>query len=381
MNRPTDHRNLDLWNLNLDVAYGRAGGRVIWQPRILAWFTDRYFTHTPLPAPYDGVSEPEIYRSLGCSNRLYFFNDCFRWVDPPGVTRRDEEHGDQITHVVDTPRGTLTERVRVTPNSWYRIGEKRWIESAEEMRTYTWLLDNASWEWDQAAWEKVLGEWGRLGAPTMYVPRVNVQDLYINTMGVEAAVWAIHEWGSTVDDYFRALHGNHLRLIDVINASPIQIVNFGDNIHCATLSPPLYEKYVLPAYRERCDRLHTAGKWVHSHWDGDTRSLLPYARISGLDGIEAITPQPQGDVTLEEVKEALGDEIALLDGIPAVYFDTTFSEEVLAECTERLIKLFAPRLILGISDEMSSRGQIERIRIVGKIVDDYNAQLPSSVGP
>jgi hypothetical protein len=209
----------------------------------------------------------------------------------------------------------------------------------------------------------------------MFMPRVNVQDLYINTMGVERGVYAIYEWGDVVTDYFRALHQNHLRMIDVINASPIQVINFGDNLHCSTLSPALYEEFVLPAYRERCDKLHKAGKWVCSHWDGNTKALLKFARVSGLDGIEAITPWPQGDVTLEEVKDSLGDEIFLLDGIPAIYFDTTFSEDVLAECTEKVIRLFAPKLVLGISDEMSSQGDIERIRLVGKIVDDYNAGM------
>ncbi len=165
------------------------------------------------------------------------------------MRRHDEQSGDLITHVVETPRGTLTERVRITPNSWYRIEEKRWIETPEDMRAYTWLEDNSTWEWDQAAWDRQYAEWGRMGAPTMFMPRVNVQNLYINTMGVEPAVWALYEWGSVVEDYFRALHENHLRLIEVINASPVQIINFGDNLHCATLSPPLYEKYVLPAYR------------------------------------------------------------------------------------------------------------------------------------
>ena len=31
----------------------------------------------------------------------------------------------------------------------------------------------------------------------------------------------------------------------------------------------------------------------------------------------------------------------LLDGIPAVYFDDTFSEDVLVDCVHRLIDLFA----------------------------------------
>ncbi len=120
-------------------------------------------------------------------------------------------------------------------------------------------------------------------------------------------------------------------------------------------------------------KLHSAGKFCHAHWDGDTKPLLPFAKETGLDGIEAITPKPQGDVTLEEVKAALGDEMFLIDGLPAVYFDETFSVETLVECTHRLIELFAPKLILGISDEISSTGDIERVRLVKQIVDEYNA--------
>jgi hypothetical protein len=30
---------------------------------------------------------------------------------------------------------------------------------------------------------------------------------------------------------------------------------------------------------------------------------------------------------------------------------------------------------LGISDEISSHGDLERIRLVGRIVDEYNAQF------
>lgn len=382
MSRPTDHAQRDLWQLHEDAAFGRAGGQIIWQPRILAWFTDKYFEHEPLPAPYTHMSEPEIYRSLGCSNRLYDdYNPCFKPVYPSSV-----KHGAidlDATHVrrsIETPVGTLTEDVRRTPNSWYLIEEKWWIETPEDMRAYTWLLDHADWTWDQDQFERARAKWGRIGAPTMFMPRVTVQNLYIDTMGVERAIYALYEWGEVVDDYFRALNDNHMRLIDVINASPVHIINFGDNLHCETLSPRLFEEYVLPAYLARTARLHHAGKFVHSHWDGKVKALLPFARTCGLDGIEAITPQPQGDVTLEEVKEALGDQVVLLDGIPAVYFDTTFSEDELAECAEKVIALFAPKLILGASDEVSSHGEIERVRLVGKIVDDYNAHIAAQTG-
>ena len=160
----------------------------------------------------------------------------------------------------------------------------------------------------------------------------------------------------------------------MINPCPIRAINFGENVHAGTLSPDLFKLYHLPACRRRCERLHQAGKFCSSHWDGDTRSLLAYIRESGLDGVEAITPEPQGDVTLEEVREAFGDDQVLLDGIPAVYFDDVYPVDTLIDCAQRVIDLFAPRLVLGISDEISSSGDIERIRRVGEIVDRFNAQ-------
>ena len=55
------------------------------------------------------------------------------------------------------------------------------------------------------------------------------------------------------------------------------------------------------------------------HLDGYFHSILKYLKEMPFDGIEALTPTPQGDVTLEEIKEHIGDKV-LLDGIPAIYF-------------------------------------------------------------
>jgi hypothetical protein len=252
---------------------------------------------------------------------------------------------------------------------------KWWISDVEELRVATWRAENTRWTFDAERYRKGVREYGDLGAPTMHMPRVNIQDFYINTTGVEQAVYMLADHPEEVEAYFAALDLSHDRLIDVLCDSPVEIINYGDNLHAGTLPPAYYEKYVQPAYQRRGEKLHAAGKFVHSHWDGDCKSLLPFARTSALDGIEAITPVPQGDVTLEEVKEALGEEVFLIDGIPAVYFDAYYPVSVLEECVHRILELFAPRLLLGISDEISSTGDIERIRVVSRIVEEYNAQF------
>ena len=372
--RKAAKRGEDFATLHRKVVFGESGGRIIWQPRIGCWYTDKEFAGEPLPAPYTGMSLVEVYRALGVSARVYDYNACFKRVEDPRVEYSERQLNDtDAEFTVHTPAGRQIEVLRKTASSPHLLHVKWPVSSEEELKVATWRAEKRTWQWDQAAFDRVKAEWGDLGAPTIFMPRVNVQDLYINTMGVEDAIYALYDYADTVKAYFRALDESHDRLIDVINASPVDIINFGDNVHAGTLPPNLFREFVLPAYRHRCERLHAAGKFVHAHWDGDVKALLPFARETGLDGIEAITPEPQGDVTLEEARAALGEEMFLIDGIPAIYFDATFPVEVLEECTRKVVGLFAPKLVLGISDEISSTGDIERIRAVSRIVDEYNA--------
>ena len=366
-----------LAQLHEDVVFGRSGGQIIWQPRIGCWYYDKQFVGEPLPPPFTGMSLPQVFRELGVSDRLYdHYNGCFRRVEHPSVRVRHDPLNETDTRItIETPVGNQVAVHRRSPNNGGTIHLKWEVETEAELKVATWREENTTWAWDQEQFERSQREVGDLGAPTMYLPRMNVQCLYIEKMGVERGIFALYDWPDTIHAFFRALDACHDRLIDLINPSPIHIINYGENIHAGTLPPDLFLRYHLPSCQHRSERLHTAGKFVYSHWDGDCRPLLPYARETGLDGLEAVTPIPQGDVTLEEVREALGDDMFLLDGLPAVYFDDTFQEEVLVECTHRLIELFAPRLVLGISDELSSTGDIERVRLVKQIVDEYNARF------
>jgi hypothetical protein len=365
---------VDFTQLNLDVVFGRAGGRVIWQPRILAWLSDKEFAGEPLPAPYTGLTLPQLYRALGCSNRVYEFNACFVSHEDPRVRLTRTVLSDTDYELIwQTPVGEQRAVYRRSPNTPAERPLKWPVSDEQELKVAAWREERRTWSWDQAAFDRLSREWAGLGAPTTFICRTNLQKLIIEDMGMTGTVHAMRRYLATCERYFEALAVTQERLIAVINASPIQVVNFGDNIHARLLSPSWFRRYILPVYQRRCALLHAAGKFVHAHWDGDCKPLLPLAQETGLDGIEAITPVPQGDVTLEETKAALGD-MFLLDGIPAVYFDHTYSEQTLLDCARRCIELFAPHLVLGISDEISSHGDIERIRAVGRVVDEYNAR-------
>ncbi len=370
------NKETGLCDLNRGVIKGTSKGKIIWQPRIGCWYTDRTYYGDKLPEEYKGMTLPEVYRQLGCSARIYEYGRCFVKKDHPRVQRSSRKLNDlDIEYSAKTPAGTITFITSKTESSWHYKTKKWWITCEEDMKVAAWIEERCSWSWDEAAYRKISKKWGDLGMPTMFMPRVNIQHLYIDMMGVEEATYAMCDYPETVDRYFHILDESHHRLIDAINKSPFENINFGDNLHAGTLSPSLFCKYVLPAYQKRNELLHKANKFTHSHWDGDTKALLPFARECGLDGIEAITPKPQGDVTLDEVKEALGKNMYLIDGVAAILFDVIYPIEELVKQVKQVIQLFAPRLVLGISDEISATGDIQRIKLVGKIVDEYNSQF------
>jgi len=361
--------------LHRDVCLNKDNRKIIWQPRISCWINDHISRDGKIPEPYTGMTKPELYRALGCSARIYEYNSCFVRTEHPRVTKKTEKLDDfRELLTISSPVGDISCIMRSNTSNKGRYYEKWWVSNEEELTVLEWIDSRASWHFDQDRFDSITDEWKGLGAPCMYLPRIGIQHLYIRQMGYINTSFALADYPKAVRKYCDALEANQEGLIEVINDSPIDIINYGDNLHDGYLPPDIFEEYVLPVYQRRGELLHKAGKFTYSHWDGDVRRILQYAKECELDGIEAITPKPQGDVTLLEAKEAMGN-MHMVDGIAAILFDERYSEEELLEQAREAIELFAPNLVLGISDEISSTGDIERIKLVGKLVDEYNGSL------
>lgn len=372
----TKHSEINLRELNRDIIHGKSRGRVLWQPRIICWYWDRMFTGKGLPAPYTGMNEKELYQALGCSNRIYDYNAAIYKKEDSSIKRSSVKLDEMRTkNIIETPVGTAYEIVRSNSSNYGQFNEKWLVEEEEDLRVMIYVEENSEWGWNQKGYDDTYAYWGDNGEGSIYFPRTTVQCLYNELAGVEGGVFALMDFPDACEEFFRVKRAKEMDFCRVLCDTPLEWVNFGDNIHCGTLPPDLFEKYVLPDYQARTEILRGGGKYCFAHWDGDVKTILKYAKETNLNGIEAITPVPQGDVTVEEVKAALGDEVDLIDGIPAVLFNSEFPVEELVKTTEKLIELFAGHLVLGISDEMSSVGDIERVKIVGEIVDRHNAAI------
>jgi hypothetical protein len=350
----------------LAVFQGEDPGGVVWQPRLEFWYHVNRKRGT-LPRHLSDMDLLEVYDY--CHASVRYFGNALR-VHHRDVDVEEQREGEKdLRRSWRTPVGELTEVIHYDEWDLSAYNTEYKLKRAEDFEVLKYILRHEEWSWDQKAYDAELARVGERGVPQFYFRRSPLQGLFIEHMGFESTIYMLHDRPEVIADYVNAATEADERLFEVLCACPVPILNFGENIDAHMDPPPIFRDHLLPHYRRRTEQLRRASKFVHIHIDGAVRPLLPHLRDCAWDGIEALTPLPQGDVTLEEVKEAMGDRV-LLDGIPAVYFLSTYPLETLTSCVRRAVDLFYPRLILGISDEIPPDGDIERVRLVGELAQE-----------
>lgn len=362
-----DERKPDYKAMALAIFEGKDPGRVLWQPRLTFWYTANKKRGT-LPSHLQDASLFDLYDYCHASIRYYKGRNLkIRYHNIVEKENWETERRKRVTW--ETPVGVLTEAIVYDDLGLSNRRIEYRIKSPEDFRVLEYLLRDEEWHWDQQAYLQHEEKYAPYGVLQFYNRRSPLQNLFITEMGFENTIYAMQDYPEVIRHYIDAATDADDGMYELICKCPVRFVNFGENIDAHMDPPPIWLNYLLPYYQKRTDQLKQAGKFVHIHIDGSMKPLLPYLQDCSWDGIEAATPTPQGDVTLDEIKEGLG-KLVLLDGVPAIYFLSHYSEARIRECVEKIVRLFYPRLVLGVSDELPPDSDIERVRMVGEMIRD-----------
>jgi hypothetical protein len=361
---------------NLAIFQRQPVDQVLFQPRIEPWFDwHRIFNSTPEKYKFEHVSE--LFDALDCSMRYVHY---YTGMPDPVVqhynsnVRIERQEKDGRAHVCyHTPFGDLTETQHFTiDHTWRTVSFA--VKNRDDLRALKWLYENINFSFDPHAFLQGSDYVGDRGEPQFWVPKSPYQALAQIWMKLDNLIFALIDCPDEVEAAMQAIDKAYDPLYEgICDAGLVNIVNSGENIHEQLLSPSYFKRFLLPFWEKRVDQLRNAGIYSHVHIDGYFKHLLPLLKEIPHDGLEALTPEPQGDVTLEEIKEYIGDKI-LLDGIPAVLFMETYPREQLIETTEQIIELFHPNLVLGISDELPQGAGLESMERV-EMIAKYCKQL------
>ena len=325
-----------------------------------------------MPARYRDLGYLEIYDALRCSVRYAASAGIQGYESPDDVQRGEQRQGKYLTRWVRTPLGELR---TVCQEVWEgdEMTNQRIVDfpvkTPEDLKVLTDLVDRQHYRADPKAFEEAAEKVGHRAEPTVFLSSSGFTELIKNHCGLVQTYYLLYDHPAAVEAHLEACDRRDERQLDAALQLPCRIFNLGDHATNEFTPPPILKRYLIPRWQRISERVHAHGRFVHTHWDGNSRLMLPYLRETGLDGVEALPPAPMGDMTLEEIKAAVGDTIVVLDLLPAIHFLPHFTMVETLDFATRVIDMFAPRLILGISDEISQVGQIEKVEAITELVD------------
>ena len=100
------------------------------------------------------------------------------------------------------------------------------------------------------------------------------------------------------------------------------------------LSPAMFSEFIAPYLKRICDEYHSMGFYTIKHTDGNIMPILDQIVQAGPNALHSL--DPQGGVSLSEVKRLYGDKITLYGNVNCGLLQTGTDEEVVIDVRRSL---------------------------------------------
>jgi hypothetical protein len=351
----------------------RPPDRIPFAPRLELWHAGRRATGT-LPPRYRGLSLREIERDLRVvtpARQGRVFSIAY-----DGVQVHERTEGDRLITEHRTPVGTLRtvlrRPARTDQTGMAAVVEEYPLKGPQDYRSWEYVVEAAHYSpcsAEYTAYDREIGDDG--------LPFVGVGDVPFHVFLQKLAGYA-EAYYHLADDPRRVEH-----LLDVatrvererawplIAASPARFLMHGQHLSSQITPLPMFERYILPYYRELMPILHAAGKTVAMHADADISLLLPLVEAAGWDALECFVTAPMVPLTIERAREALGNRVILWGGIPSVYLSSWYSDADFEAAVRGVLHAIAPgdAFIAGIADNVMPDSAIERVEWISRLLE------------
>ena len=343
------------------------------QEEFLKWFypgretLDRVDTVVELAQamPFDVIAKPNRFMQPA-----FFKRDHLNWR----VKRDTKREGDfWITQLeITTPDHTLTQMTAVPDAGPATAGlmstvRKHMLENEQDFEAFLRWLPDADAEANRemrevaTAWEATVGDLG-ITAPWGWA---GVFNYACDLCGIENAMMAPYlDEGS-----YQRLMERLTRAMITYNAPLIEggATMIGIQGHLAnarSVGAEYFMQHVFPYEKQLIDALHAQGAFTVYHNCGFARALWPCYRELGMTVWETVAEPPQGDNTLAEAKEALGDCVTLLGNLDQVNFLKTATPTAVEEKAREIMRMGKPggRYLFACSDFLETNTPVENIK-------------------
>lgn len=166
--------------------------------------------------------------------------------------------------------------------------------------------------------------------------------------------------------------------LDALVQCDAEVIFWGANYDQDLTWPPFFEAEIAPWLRRTADRLHTAGKLLLTHTDGENKGLLGQYPGCGFDVAESVCPHPMTRCTLAETRSEI-PEVTVWGGIPSIALMPSVMPD--SDFSLYLDNLFGnlgkgDHLILGVADNVPPEADLNRLKQIKGRIEAYGPITP-----
>jgi uroporphyrinogen-III decarboxylase len=331
-----------------------------------------YQSHFQL-APTDSKGYLRLHQDTGVG---IFFYAPMVWKERfnPDIKFRITKDGNRIITKAITPIGELESISQYLPESYTSAYQSYFVKQPEDLKVMQYIWKNRLISPHYEAFIQLDQLWGGSGIAIALSPISSsaLQTLITRWAGIETTVNLLIDAETLLEETIEVVQSADDEIFEIIANSPARIVEFPDNVSGQVTGKNLLRKYVLPYWKKRINQLHSGGKYVGVHNDGGVSGALPVIIEAGFDFVEAITPKPVGDITLEEIKILSGGRIVVIGGLPGAFFSPLYSDDFFRNFVEKVLSVFSDSggFILGSADQVPPDAEFDRICMVREILNN-----------
>ncbi|MDQ7815571.1 MAG: uroporphyrinogen decarboxylase family protein [Melioribacteraceae bacterium] len=382
---------IDFKNRMLSVIRGETPDGLLFVPRLDIWYNYNK-AHNTLPEGYENLSLSEVVSKLGVGfhsvvpdfihsapvesiyhRALGFYNnpDFPYSVDFSSVDFDVTQSNDELKVIYHTGHGDLTTRCSYGEelfNSGNSIPEviEHAVKKREDYNALAEILSNVRIQPTPDNYKKYNERIGNAGIAVAFTSLAcgPMQHIMRDLVKYEDFCLDLYDDQSTFSGCIEPLAELYDKILDSTLLANAEVVLFGANYDETITYPPFFDEYITPWLNKAYNRLHSAGKFLLTHTDGENEGLLPSFTNCLFDIADSVCPAPMTKLSLQDYREFFGRRTTIWGGIPSnILLKDCCSFENFKNFVKNVIDSCKPydHLVLSIADTTPPDADFGRI--------------------
>ena len=324
-----------------------------------------------LPQKYQGDGIFQLHRDLGVGFYLQGYFP-FKTVNENVQIEVKTQRGLRTT-LVKTPVGAISATEKYLADSSCWAYEDHFVKSWRDLKPLRYWYEHMQFSPDYDTARRRYDLVGDNGLVLCYLPKSPLMELVALDAGIEAVTYALVDAPEEFEETIKVLGIKADEAARIALNSPAECLMIPENLSSEVVGKKLYNRFMRPYDERWTSAIHEAGKYAFVHMDGTLGGLIAEVASTGFDVLEALTPSPVGDLSVQEMRNKVGDKTIIWGGIPGLFFTDIVSDDEFDNFVVMILSIMkeGKGYVLGVADQVPPGASWSRIKRVSDLVEKY----------